>query len=76
MVIFRDNYYSRFTKLYYFGIYVKLIYERGFTMPNSQYPVGLYDWFTIPAVKSEQTKTGVCALVHMFIHIYFCIEVD
>lgn len=31
MVIFRDKYYSRFTKLYYFGIYRKLFINRAFT---------------------------------------------
>jgi hypothetical protein len=76
MIIFRDKYYSRSTKLYYFGIYVKLIFERGFTIPIWELPVRVYVWFTIYAVKSELLKTGKGALVHMFIHNYFCTEVD
>jgi hypothetical protein len=71
MIIFRDKYYSRITKLYYFGIYVKLIFERGFTIPDWELSVRLCDWFTIYAVKSELLKTGEVALVHMFIHMYF-----
>lgn len=76
MIIFRDKYYSRITKLYYFGIYVKLIFERGFTIPYWENSVSINDWNTNYAVKSELLKTRKCALVHMFIHIYFCIEVD
>ena len=76
MIIFRDKYYSRITKLYYFGIYVKLILDRGFTIPLWELPVGRYDHFTTYAVKSELLKTGECALVHIVIHTYFCVEVD
>lgn len=76
MIIFRDKYYSRITKLYYFGIYVKLIFERGFTISFWEMSVQVCVWFTIYAVKSELLKTGECALVHIVIHMYFCIEVD
>jgi hypothetical protein len=71
MIIFRDKYYSRITKLYYFGIYVKLIFERAFTMSNWELFVGSDAWFTMYAVKSEMLKTGECALVHIVIHMYF-----
>jgi len=71
MIIFRDKYYSRITKLYYFGIYVKLILDRGFTMSAGDFFECVNVLFTIPAVKSEMLKTGECALVHMFIHMYF-----
>ena len=76
MIIFRDKYYSRITKLYYFGIYVKLIFERGFTIPFWESCDQLISWFTIYAVKSELLKTGKGALVHIVIHTYFCVEVD
>lgn len=76
MIIFRDKYYSRITKLYYFGIYVKLILDRGFTIPVGELPVRRYALFTIYAVKSELLKTGKGALVHIVIHTYFCVEVD
>ena len=71
MIIFRDKYYSRITKLYYFGIYVKLIFERGFTIPIWEFSVGQYVWFTNYAVNSELLKTGEVALVHIVIHMYF-----
>jgi hypothetical protein len=76
MIIFRDKYYSRITKLYYFGIYVKLILNRGFTIPFWELPVRGHGLFTIYAVKSELLKTGKGALVHIVIHTYFCVEVD
>lgn len=76
MIIFRDKYYSRITKLYYFGIYVKLILDRGFTILFWELPVRRYGLFTIYAVKSELLKTGKGALVHIVIHTYFCVEVD
>lgn len=71
MIIFRDKYYSRITKLYYFGIYVKLIFERVFTIPIWESCEWVVSWFTIYAVKSELLKTGECALVHIVIHMYF-----
>jgi len=70
MIIFRDKYYSRITKLYYFGIYVKLILDRGFTMSAG----GLFRmrkcFVYYTSSKIRNVKNGwMCSCPHVYPHV-------